>query len=410
MVRLVTGPMETNLIQLVSEQTMPNVISALALRPASMVLLHTDLTERHCSWITRALSEAGFSVPTELVSLGRSPDHVATAHAVRTALQTASTVGVKPVVNVTGGTKLMSIGAFAAAHTAKVSCFYLDAATRRIHAGTAVTLPGPLDDPVKAFAIAAECLSVSVIATAHGVDQVTAGRDPAGWSAAAEILASDRFVEGSVHDFALSCLNEGKRLPADYVRLLNTPLDALPEALLEVLATHGQIVSRDERWYLWHPDPECIHRWAAGERFTKQVYFQATSPLQEMIAFLSGGWWELTVLDDARRSNRFRDIRWSPRCVRADGELQIEEDILAVEDLNLAVISCKRGGERNRVLRAFEETESARRQLGGSFACGYLAMAIAPSEVVTAELQRRLQSTRVRLISPSSRKSGNLFL
>ena len=49
----------THLVQLVSDQTMPNVLAALALEPAHITLLHTPRTEPQAAWINNALRRAG---------------------------------------------------------------------------------------------------------------------------------------------------------------------------------------------------------------------------------------------------------------------------------------------------------------------------------------------------------------
>lgn len=393
------------LIQLVSEQTLPNVFPALALAPDQTVLLHTPQTRRQCAWITRALQLAGQTAAPQFVELPDLPDHHATGQAVLAQLAAARAAGLAPVVNITGGTKLMSIGAFAAAHQQKVPALYLDTANRHILPATSAPLPSPLDSSPVAFRRIADQLTVPILAAAHGIEKLSPGRDPAPWRSLARLLAADPKLEAAVHDFATDRLNEEKRKPADYARLLATPLDALPDALVEPLEAANQITLRDGRWFLYLPAADDVARWAAGEAFPSfQAYFTAIAPLQQLIGFLQGGWWEIAVLEAAEKSGRFRNLLWSAEASREGSSTPLEEDILALEDLNLAVFSCKRGGDRARLLRAFDELDSAARALGGTHARRYLAVALPVPQRNLSEIQARAAATRTTLIGPAGRK------
>ena len=83
--------------------------------------------------------------------------------------------------------------------------------------------------------------------------------------------------------------------------------------------------------------------------------------------------------------------------------------MVAVEDLHLAVFSCKRGGDRSRMLRAFEELDSAARGLGGTFARRYLAVARPLPRTLVSEIHARAAATRTTLIGPASRLGPDSF-
>jgi hypothetical protein len=258
----------------------------------------------------------------------------------------------------------------------------------------------------------ADALSVSVIASANGVGAFSPGRDPSAWLPSAQLLASQPDLERQTHDFACERLSEGHRRPADYKRLLlETPLDDLPDALIEPLAIGGHIILREGQWWIAHNDPDLIVRWAAGEPYDRiTTYFSTIAPIQHFISFLQGGWWELAVLDAARASGRFRDLHWSPEITRPGGATPIEEDILAVEELNLAVISCKRGGDRSRLFRAIEELDAGSRIIGGTHTRRYLAVASALPASLIEELRTRSLRTRTTLIGPAGRLRPSSFL
>lgn len=395
--------MPTALIQLVSEQTLPNVFPALALDPARTVLLHTPQTRRQCDWIEHALRLAGIAGESLRAGLPDHPNHHLTGQAVIDQIARARADDLVPLVNITGGTKLMSIGAFAAAHQQKAPACYLDTTHRTFISATSAPLPAPLDSSSLAFRRVADRLTVAIFLAAHGIEQFLPGRDPRPWLPTARLLAADPKLEADTHNFAAMRLDEGRRQPVDYARLLATPLDELPDPLIEPLAEADLIVLRDGHWFIWHPEADAFVRWAAGESYASvQTYFAATAPLQQFIGFLQGGWWELAVLDAATASGRFRDLHWSPQITRPDSTTPIEEDLLAVEDLNLALFSCKRGGERPRLLRAFEELDSSARHLGGTFARRYLSIALPVVKHSLSEIKARALATRTTLIGPAA--------
>jgi hypothetical protein len=250
------------LIQLVSEQTLPNIFPVLALDPARNVLLHTPQTLRQCSWIEQALALAGMTGESTRIELPDNPDHHATGRAVLEQIDAAQSAGLSPLVNFTGGTKLMSIGGFAAAHQKKVAACYLDSAHRAFISATPTQLPSPLDSSPTAFRRITERLTVSILTAAHGMQTFKPGRDPAPWLPTARLLANNSELEATTHNYANAQLDEGRRQPADYARILNTPLDDLPDPLIEPLAEAGFITLREGHWYIWHADAATIARWA----------------------------------------------------------------------------------------------------------------------------------------------------
>ena len=79
-------PQPLCLIQLVSEQTMQNVLPALALKPASLVLLHTPRTSDQVQWIAAALRKAGLQFEVRAIPLTEMPDIQETGAATRAAI------------------------------------------------------------------------------------------------------------------------------------------------------------------------------------------------------------------------------------------------------------------------------------------------------------------------------------
>ena len=398
------------LIHLVSEQTMPNVLAALASTPAAQHLIHTPRTEPHARWIKRALTRAGLTPVTETTTLSDAPDLRETGTAVRAVIDSANAAGLTPVINFTGGTKLMSIGAFAAAHAARAASLYFDTEHHTIHSGPTGVLPSPFDQPAVALRAARDRLTIDVIAAAHGVQRVTPGRDPAPWIPAATLLVQDPKLEMQTHDFARG-LDEGQRRATDYMRLLDRPLNDLPDSLIEPFSLASLIALRDDRWHFAFDRRTDLEGWAisCGIPASLGDYFAAIAPLQQFIAFLTGAWWEVAVADAATRSGRFRDLRWSVEIERQPGSPSFEEDLMGIDGLNLAVFSCKRGGDRPRLLRAFDELESGARSLGGAMVRRFLCVAMPIAGYQIAEVRARAAASRTTLLGPASRLNQGSF-
>jgi hypothetical protein len=103
------------------------------------------------------------------------------------------------------------------------------------------------------------------------------------------------------------------------------------------------------------------------------LYFEAVAPIQQSVAFLTGGWFEIVVAKAMQHSGRFRDIRWSAQ-IEQQGGAQIEEDLLALDGLEAVCVSCKSSSERARILPHLEEFQSRAHSIGGRMTRRFLAI------------------------------------
>jgi hypothetical protein len=394
------------LIQLVSEQTLPNLLPALVLRPARVVLCHSRRTAPRTRALCRALDLAGVSIELCEVSLSDNPEILETADAVRAAIEAAVAAGLDPVVNFTCGTKLMGVGAFAAAHKTKTPSLYVDSDRTRLVDGHTGPLPATLQTSEASLRLAADLLTVDLVATAHGIDSISAGRDPSPFLPLADHLlrhpAEERLLCSSLTSMG------NPRRPAEVLRALSTPIAQLLPTTFALARDAGILTGHPDSPRLTRPASlGQLEAWAAGERYQPAEWAAAFSPLQENINILGGGWWELAVFAAAQASARFRDLRWSVAVCSAGQTF--EKDLVALEGLNLAVISCKRGGEKSRLVAAIDELDSTARQLGGSHARRYLAVAQAIPRSVFASVQERARQTQTTLIGPAAGLSPGSF-
>lgn len=127
-------------------------------------------------------------------------------------------------------------------------------------------------------------------------------------------------------------------------------------------------------------------------------YFKAIAPLQQAIGFLSGGWWEIIVADAMDKSGLFRDLRWSVQVGDRSGP-DLEEDIVAINGVELVYVSCKRGGPRSRLLPLLEEVRARAATLGGTFNRRFLAVRFPLRGKPAENLRTRARELGVRLVS-----------
>jgi hypothetical protein len=386
------------LVQLVSEQTMPNVLAALALEPAHITLLHTPRTAAHAASINGALRRAGLEFEVDLRTLSAAPDVQESGARIRTACEDVTASGLTPVVNITGGTKLMSIGAFAATIGPGWPSLYVDSENRRFLQVGNTMLPDPLRDGWAALTRAERRLNVDVVAAAHGCEHVSAGEDPTPFVDLAEHLRTHPSDETRCHAAFKRVVTRGR--PTALLETLDTRFSELPSGVVERALAAGLLEKRGSDHFLRCPSRAVIER-ALRDRVELGEIYDAVRPLQFAHAFLCGGWWEVCVWHAAKLSGAFRDLRWSVRFGSSTDHL--EEDLVGVSGLNLAVFSCKRGGDGGRLNRAFEEFVSASTRLGGTFSEKIFCVAMPIKETHFSAVRAEAARVRARIVGPASR-------
>ena len=394
------------LIQLVSEQTLPNILPALVLRPAKLILCPTRRTEPQAQAIRRALEKAGLVFDLRILPLTENPEIQETGAAIRQAIHESTAEGLTPVVNFTCGTKLMGLGAFVAALNTKSASLYVDSDQHRFIDGNTGPLTTLLSDSYAALRTAESALTLEIMALAHGIETLSSGRDPAPYLPLARHLLQNPTEEKNLGQ-ALTAIGNPRR-PAQLLQALSTPLSSLSPQTAKLGIEASLLCGSPDSPRLSRPESlQKLEAWAAGEPYLTPDWFAALAPFQETLNFLGGGWWELAVYEAAQRSGRFRELRWSVE-VHSAGQT-FEKDLIAIEGLNLAVFSCKRGGEKGRLVAAIDELDSNARQLGGSHARRYFAVAQPVPKAVFASVQERARQTRTTLLGPANRLSPDSF-
>jgi hypothetical protein len=401
------------LIQLISEQTMQNLLPILALKPSRVVHLATPKTAARSAQIIEAARQAQLVTDLEPIRLSEMPSISETSRAVRRSIRAASDAKHAPVINFTGGTKLMSIGAYEAAMRERAISLYVDTDHQQFVDGhTGPKLHDIIGDNYS-FTPLQGALTVNAIAVAHGRQRVTGGRDWRPYLPLARYLMEHQEEERrcweAIHGKSGTCPNGREpRQAADWLLLLDRPI-ALPAKVSELARDAGLVRGDDAKSYLPDTPRPHLERLAQAGATPTLDYFATVRPLQFVLAFFSGGWWEVVVAEAAHRSGHFRDLRWSVNVGERRGGYDPEEDIVGVDGVQIAFISCKRGGAKARLVPYLDELDSRARSIGGHFTRRFLAVSSPPQGRAAANLQKRASELGIRILAAADLDNPGAF-
>jgi hypothetical protein len=369
---------DLTLIHLVSEQTMQNLLPVMALRPRRVVQVvsQRQVSQGRSANLANAVTALGRTLfyrqfAPEFLPLvvvpADSPTVAESMAAVARCLQQYP----KAVVNLTGATKLMSIGAWEAARAAGIPVLYCGTSDRRF----VVEPPGGLAG-LPTFDRLAAMLTVEAVMAAHGTafgewrfepvnkDLIAFGQKV--FQIRSEASDEIRAYDGQLRQHFRCGRNERlpdskKDLRALHAKPLPVPTGRGPRALLEAAA-----------------EARLLRRGAPGQ------YFPTCAPergdLEHLSNLLEGSWFELHILGLARQSPRLVDLHWSVQPRRQELAAFGETDIVCIDTTvaGLHVVSCKTSLSGRQPLEHMEALAQRRRDLGGSHARATLCVLHAP--------------------------------
>jgi|GEM_PF-884200 len=409
------------LIQLISEQTMQNLLPILRFRPSHVVHLSTRRTAARSNDIVKAANQCGVTFQLEQIRLSDMPTIAETSRAVGRAIDAAHDRKHTPLVNFTGGTKLMSIGAYSAAASSSppTISFYVDTDDERfVDGGTAEGLKQLLDGDYS-FTQLHDCLNVAAIAAAHGQYHVSDGRDWRPFAQLAQYFLDNPDKEQATYDALFgengifprgTTPNSPEQWLESLDRSLNLPPDVAKHAAdagLLRLASDGRYKLPDDARTSLQSLVDARAQGESVQNYDRQR-IAATETCQFSVTFLTGGWWEVAVAHAAHSSGLFRDLRWSAT-VGPIARGGLEEDILAVDGVQIVCISCKRGGNKTRLLPHLEEFGARARRVGGNFTRRFLAIYVPPKGQTFGALRRRADELGIVILTRADLNKQNAF-
>lgn len=353
------------LLHLVSEQVLQNLLPVIALRPAQIVqvlsadprIAHAAERLRHAvAALRNQAAFADYEPEFFAVEIGEAMPSV---DATRRKVGEALSLWPGCTVNLTGGTKLMSIGAWEAAKYERRPVLYCDTSQSRF------VFEGPqAPPPIAPFADATAHLDVETLLASAGLDR-TRIRFEEATPALHAFAAAVGCVPESWQRWAAAELArffpEGRLAPKGRIRgELEQPLGDPPAELgpaLRAAQAAGLLHENLGSWFL-SPAPGGF----AGNSNALQ------RAAEDHLRLLQGGWFELFVEEALRNAGTLRDLRRGLATARdtAFGET----DFVAIDPRHvcLVVISCKTGDTHVRPLEHLSELRERAQRLGGPFA------------------------------------------
>jgi hypothetical protein len=327
----------SSLLQLVSEHAITNLLPVMALRPARLVLVrHADskleAAVAHLRAVIPVLAQnpafKGYQPKIgELVLNSTSPEIAEARDLI--ARELVASPGM--VVNFTGGTKQMSIGAHLAASVFGRASFACDPAADRLadaHTGRHERWPD-IETLTKHFSVrlllAVQGRSLDEFRSETATDAMRA-------------FGLKAFELRNQNGQALDVLNKALRT---HFYTSNGRLPQEPEELKTLLARPFMVLGDPVRFYLTAAATAGLVRSEAqGWRLLAQPERRS---IERVLHLINNGWLELAVMDCLLRNPRYQDSLWSVEPVRLNNGDPADADILCLDTrtVSLRLISCK---------------------------------------------------------------------
>ena len=364
--------MPQTLIHLVSDQTMQNLLPLLALRPAKVVQVRSrpkkfaDSAQHLEQAVTAMAGTLLYAdlrpefIPEVIDEESPSPDTTRNVMARVLARHPGA------VVNVTGGTKLMSLGALQATQTSAGStAVYCDTQARRFN-----WLHGEPEAVLPEFEQLAASLTLDGVLAAHGVspDKLRSVKPTADQLAFARGVHQLRLESGEeVGRFARRLRDQSHPASKDISKSavdgmlaagLPGPDNDTEHQYLALAAVAGLLSERDGKWF---------YR-LAGNTLRPEDRVRAALEINKA---LLGGWFELYVYDRMAASGRFADLRTEVQSRDRSQQSIGETDIMGIDlrQLGLVFVSCKVSDEfLSKPLEHVFATRHRALEFGGTFA------------------------------------------
>ena len=399
--------MSMTLVQIVSRQTMPNLLAAMAVRPERIVHVCTPAMKSVSGNLSGAYSDAGLQVQV-------TEKDVAVHSAMSEVFECVKGIASENpdvVVNFTGGTKLMSIGAYGAATSCKLPSFYVDTETGRFLDGrTGSGIRGVFPEDNLDIAQVSRQLKVHVIANANGIERVTAGQPWRKYAKLADILLRNPTVEQACHNFASNAVSRAPRKYAEqkkhWSEQYSNPID-MPEDVCRAAVEAGLFEEENGAFYASQEHSRKLADLDLNRPCPPPMIFEAFEAAVWPFAFFNGNWWEVAVMDFLSKSGKYHDLAWSVYAgSRRDDSTDMEEDILGVDGVNLLYVSCKRGGDKAKLSRVIEDVNSSSKRIGGEFAKKVLAVYVPPTGKQRGRLVNRCKELGIHLLEAEEVRKG----
>lgn len=357
---------------LVSRQTLQNLLPILHYRPRRVFFLSTKEEDASRVMLEAVLHACGITCEAPMYVDAYDPAHIAQACA---AVRDRSH-GEKLVVNLTGGTKVMSLAAYRVFSQVPCEIVYTDTPNSRL---LILHPEGREPEPLRAK------LDIFTYLRANG--HIASIRSQPAWGAH---LTLSTFI--GQNTTALSPFLWALRGRMGQGADLHTRLSFLPKQGKSFSSFRGRPLSgltlETSQLLARGKEAGLIHRFKTAENGIDLTLSDSAAR-----AYFCGGWLEEYVAEVARGSHfdhveRGVSLHWNAHTATEKDEL----DIVVLHRYRLHVLSCKTGAYKEHIY----ELESLSKRAGGLFASAALVISDERRSVPPA-LQARLNELRIRL-------------
>lgn len=379
--------MKTTLIQLIGGQSLPNLYTLVAFKPNILVNVYSKRTKKQENCLNQAMKDLSENLKIESIYLEDFPTSEETRAALTSYCSKVENNDNTIIINLTGGTKLMSIGAYLLAKEAGYPSVYLDTQSHKFHDG-GTSKDSVIEDILKGNESTKELATTIPLASILKAHQFS-------------MLGSQDF-----HNEAL--LNLAWALDEEKQRQNNKPISILdnytsqPTTLKQLLYKDfdfGKKINQlcvDAKLMQW-----------GDEQSPDKIYILADSTLsdpdlekriQQINNFLTGSWWKLLLATELEKQTALTDIHWSVDVQQGQGAPS-EEDILARSHTELLCFSCKMGSTGAKLFGEIHKLSSNARNMGGSFAKPVLAVYKFDNKSNEDDLREIAKDLKIKIIT-----------
>lgn len=389
------------LIQLISGESLQNVLPVLALKPNRVISLVSKETpmflKRKCD-IENAVRLAwplvgdGATFPSFDTAPETLDSDSPSIHECNALVSKLIANSMAPCVNYTGGTKDMSIGAWTAAQSASAPTVYCDS-PRAFRSGGTCSLEFPIQLPelARRLNVPAILAAQGFLRNEHWKVYKTSGAQIAFGRISFELLREEPATIHKLQRYLLEHGNAGnKKRPNrdDLYRVENVPL-SLNEAgvitqFLDAACRAHLLVKRRDGWFINVP--------------RDGIPKSRLERLDRILMQLSGGAYEGFIHDCLEKTERFTAFLHGvmPATSSEDSTFG-ETDFLAFEPgkVRLVLISCKSSPPS---LEHLEATLTRKSHFGGRFAHAMLCIKSVPNPKRESEIRRQTHALGIECL------------
>lgn len=384
--------MKITLIQLIGDQILPNIYPVLAFRPDTIVNLYSAETKKYQTVLDNSIYKITNNKPIiKSIDLTAAPNIEETQQKLQAYIENETSEQDVLIINYTGGTKLMSIGAYLVAKENALASVYLDTQSHKFHDGgtSQYSLINRFLNGEESTTKLLNSIKLETILTAHSFSL---------WpSQKSDHIETNKQLLALAH-----AIDERKQSAPDKVLTLyeNGEEDRKNlDSLLMKEFDFGKKINRlcvEARLMKWNDEnlKNKILILAEPHLNSKKL----KSRIKFINSFLSGCWWELLLLKALKEQIQLNEILWSVEVKQGSGP-RVEEDILARINTELLCVSCKISNQRGHIFAELHKLASNTISMGGHFSKPILAIYNFTDTTKETELREIAKALKITIIT-----------